>query len=275
LTTVTEDKSGADEVPNNPAGRVLIFLRAFEQAANRDPGKAAILTVSEMLGEERESAPMYLLLTRLRMEAESVEGLMAPYASVPGYKTIFKHYGQILDATKRLQVPFRQNAHEIFTSVNDAGWAALEYADDVLTRSSTEKRLPAALRDHYLDDLRTLIDEVVADDTLSPQDRQRVVGLLRQVEDALVHIRLFGADRVEDAVAAAAAVIHSNPSLRSRIANKKWAKKLGVLVVGLLFTLAEDAGRAAIEQAFGTEDKPQFVAQQDRQGQPTEQPTSR
>jgi hypothetical protein len=245
------------------------------------PNRASVQVIQEILGDMPESARMYEHMAQLRMEAESVPELMEPYANYPGYRSYYKNYYQVLDATSRLCAPAGERAQDIFASVDGAGWIALEFADEVLRTVSTEKKLSMAQQRRYLDDLRGLIDDVLSDETMSPQDKQRVVGLLRQVEDALVHIRLFGADRVEDAAIAAAAVIQSNPNLRTRIANKKWARKLGVLIVGLLFALAEDAGQAAIEQAFGTEDQPQIVAQQDqenghhRQDQPIDQPTPR
>jgi hypothetical protein len=125
-----------------------------------------------------------------------------------------------------------------------------------------------------------VIDDVLSDGTLSPQDKQRIVGLLRQVEDALVNIRLFGADRVEDAAAAVVGVVQTNPSLRERMAKSKSFQRFVGAIGGLLIALAQDAGHLAIERAFGAEDKPQIVAvNQDQDGhradQPTDQPTPR
>jgi hypothetical protein len=173
-------------------------------------------------------------------------------------------------------------AHEIESLINTvtrAGMNSLRYAADVLRRSSTEKRLPAAQRRQYIDDLRALIDDVLTDDSLLPQERQRIVGLLRQVDDALVNIQLFGADQVEDAVASVVGVLHANPKLRDRIAKSKWAQRFIGAMGGLLLALAQDAGRLAIERAFEVDDEPQIVAQQDQNGQhadqPTDQPTPR
>lgn len=172
-----------------------------------------MLVIQEILGDMPESARMYLHMTRLRIEAESVPELMEPYATYPGYRSYSKNYHQVLDATRRLCAPAGQRAQEIFTSMDGSGWTALEFASDVLSQASTEKRLSISQQRQYVDDLRGLIDDVLSDDTLSPQDKQRVVGLLRQVEEALVDIRLFGADRVEDAVASVVGVVQTNPRL--------------------------------------------------------------
>jgi hypothetical protein len=272
LTTVTEEQSGADEVPNNPAGRVLSFLREFQGHVDLDPTRPVVLVIEDMLGDPRESARMYHHMVRLRIQADSVPKLMEPYATYPGYRTYFKNYGQVLEATYRLCAPAGQRAQDIFASLDGSGWSALEFADDVLGQASTEKTLSIAQQGQYLDDLRGLIDDVLSDDTLSPQDKQRVIGLLRQVEEALVDIRLFGADRVEDAAATIVGIVRTNPTLRHRLANSKSFQRFVGVIGGLLLAFAKDAGHLAIERAFEAEDKPQIVAtQQDQSGQRTDQ----
>jgi hypothetical protein len=113
-----------------------------------------VLVIQELLGDQPENAGMYSHMTRLRLQAESVPELMEPYADYPGYRSYSKNYGQILDATKRLCAPAGFQAHDIFTSVDGAGWTALEFADDVLGGASTEKRLSPAQQGQHLDDLR-------------------------------------------------------------------------------------------------------------------------
>jgi hypothetical protein len=82
LTTVTEDQSGADDLPNNPAGRVLRFLRDFEAQTVLAPKGASVLVIQELLGDQPESAGMYSHMTRLRLQAESVPELMQRSSSV-------------------------------------------------------------------------------------------------------------------------------------------------------------------------------------------------
>jgi hypothetical protein len=283
LATVTEEQSGADAVPNNPAGRVLRFLRAYEELTSElsthGRGPYAKKIIEKLTGGSEKSARRYMRMAHLRMEAEAVQALMKPYDRDSEYRMFLLCYGQILDATGRLVAPGDRHSQSILSDVSDAGWAALEYADNVLQKTSTEKRLSADQHQRYLDDLRGLIEDVLNDDTLSPQDRHRIVGLLRQVEDALVDIRLFGADRVQDAAAAAAGVLASDRDLWDRIAKKKWVKRFGRVIGGLLFALGAMEGLPAIEQMFSP-DKPEIViVQQDQNGQhadqPTDQPTPR
>lgn len=119
IAVVTTDDDSA--APNNPAGRVLRFLREFQATMRQVASDNAMLVLMKMLDEEQESARIYLSTTRLRIQAESVPDLMSAYANDFGYG-IFKHYKpQILDATMRLQSPAGQRAQDIFASVNDAG----------------------------------------------------------------------------------------------------------------------------------------------------------
>jgi hypothetical protein len=271
-------ESDLDDIANNPAGRVLRFLRAFERLATEmktsttTVGGAADV-VEKLTGESQEKARMYTQLTRLWMQAESVPDLLKPYAGDSEYRMFSGFYGQILDAISYLAEPSQHTTSEILGEVEDVAWAALEYADSVLSKTSTEKRLSADQQQQYLDDLRGLIDDVLNDDTISPQDRQRVVGLLRQVEEALVDIRFFGADRVQDAAAAAAGVLHADRDLWDRIAKKKWIKRLGTVIGALLFTLGSMEGLPAIEQMFTPERPPIVIVQQDQNGQHVDQPT--
>jgi hypothetical protein len=75
---VTTDEAPA--APNNPAGRVLAFMREFQATIQQVTSDNAMLVLMKILGEqEQESSRIYLLMTRLRMQAELVPDLMTPY----------------------------------------------------------------------------------------------------------------------------------------------------------------------------------------------------
>jgi hypothetical protein len=270
LTTVTEEQSGADEVPNNPAGRVLWFLERL-LAGSRSQQITAV--AAEIIGVPNDSPKLYLHLAKMRLQTLDVLAEMEQYhVGAPGFDAAFEAYDEILTASRMWQHPMSHTIESLNNSVSRAGMNSLRYANEVLKRSSKEKRLTDAQHRQYLDDIRGLIEDVFADDTLLPQEKQRIVGLLRQVEDALVNIRLYGADRVEDAVASVIGVVETNPSLRERLAKSKSFQRfvgaLGALVIGL----TQHAGQLAIERAFGIEDKPQIeVAQQDQNKQRIDQ----
>jgi hypothetical protein len=61
LSTVTEDQSGADELANNPAGQVLIFLRQFQHLAGTIGITGTISRPSRRRGEAHESSMLTVL----------------------------------------------------------------------------------------------------------------------------------------------------------------------------------------------------------------------
>jgi hypothetical protein len=84
---MTEKQSEAADVPNNPAGRVQWFL----QTCRSVPFGVAEKSIPEILNVEPGSADMYASLVQLRMQAESVPDLVAPYATELKFGSFFRH----------------------------------------------------------------------------------------------------------------------------------------------------------------------------------------
>jgi hypothetical protein len=241
-TPVTSDDEPA--AANNPAGRVLAFLREF-QATMPQVEDSAMLVLMKMLDEPEESARIYLATTQLRLQEDSVPDLMTPYAGQPGYAGYADHYPQIFDATKRLQAPAGQRAHEIFTSVDNGGWSALRYASDMLGHYAAESSLTTIQEADYLVQVQELLKTVAGDESLSPQDRSRLVDLLRKVEQALLDIKINGALPVQEAAAAAGAIVSMSPTLIEKVRQKPYARDLFTVLYAIVIALqAGDSGIA-------------------------------
>jgi hypothetical protein len=115
---MTEEQSWASEVPNNPAGRVLTFLRKYQALVGELDKTAPAMTALElMLTEKPESARMYLLVARLRTQAESVENLMESYSRYPA---MGRTPGTTTGSSTRSSVSRRQlgNALKTFSSAS-------------------------------------------------------------------------------------------------------------------------------------------------------------
>ena len=69
---------------------------------------------------------------------------MKAFSGTPGYRSYEKFYGQVHDVTMRLQVAHQYPLQEVFVSMTDAGWSALEFADDVLSSQRSEPTLSVA-----------------------------------------------------------------------------------------------------------------------------------
>jgi hypothetical protein len=250
---VTEEQSGADGVSNNPAGRVLRFLRNYQLVMGRNFTRSVMWVVADALDEEEASARTQLLLAQVRRQAESVPALMEPFS--PDVEFDGKDYSQIIEVTKRIQASPDETAYRVFDGVNEFGWRALESADHELKHDSVEMPITDELRRSYVDQLRALIDEIADDYTLSPNDRSRIVNLLRKVEQALLDIEINGVLPVQEAAAAAGAIVRL--SLWERVKSRPWARDLAATLVAIFMTLEGAANVLAIEQYFS--DEPQKV----------------
>jgi len=177
---------------------------------------------------------------------------MEQYAGMPGY---LDYYPQILDATKRLHMSHQYPATAIFESIDNGGWSALRFASDVLDYYAAEASLTKDEEADYLAQVRAVIDAVASDETLSPSDRSRIVDLLRNVEQALVDIKINGALPVQEAAAAAGVIVRL--SFWERVRSRPWARDFVVVVAALFAALEATANTLAIEQYFS--DQPQKV----------------
>lgn len=235
---------------NNPAGRVMVFLRDFQEvAAQLGRQNSAMAVMMRMLGEEQESTRIYLTTLQMRIQAESVPGLMQPYAGEVGYRAFVRNYPQVLDAAKRLEFPHQTNADGVFTTLDEPGWSALEYASEVLNRSAPEPVLTPNVEAEHLTRVRSIIDAVAFDEALSPTDRARIVDLLRKAERALIDIHLYGALPVQEAAAAAGAIVRAT-SIWERVKSRPWVRDLGAFVLGAALLVDGAANVLAIEQYF-------------------------
>jgi hypothetical protein len=231
-------------------------------------------------------------MAQLRTQAELVPALMAPYGADAGYRLFFMQYYQIIETMARLQAHISLEAKSELVRINDEGWAALNYADRMLSRVSGEIAIAEERRGTCLQQVRELIDQIIGDYTLSPSERSRIVDLLRKVEQALLDVKINGWLPVQDAVAAAGAIVRM--SLWERVKSRPWVRDFGAVMIGLFMGLEATANTLAIEQYFSAEPQKVIVidhqAQQDRKdrqsgedqhnGQehpahPTDQPTPR
>jgi hypothetical protein len=68
LFQVAKD-GGAPAAPNNPAGRVLAFLRDFEAVKNRAPQNSVMAGLVELMGGAQEAPEVYGAMAQLRATA--------------------------------------------------------------------------------------------------------------------------------------------------------------------------------------------------------------
>ena len=178
----------------------------------------------ELMGSAQEAPEVYRAMAQLRLQARTAQDQMKAFSATPGYRSCEKFYGQVHDVTMRLQVAHQYPAQDVFVSMTDAGWLALEFADDILSSQRSEPTLSVAKDGKHLAKIRSLIDAIASDDVLSTADRTRLVEPLRKVEQALLEVKINGFLPVQEAAAAAGAIVSMSPSMLDRIRNRPWLR---------------------------------------------------
>lgn len=231
---------------DNPAGRVLRFLRTIEAWATQRPNESAMLALMELLEAPQESARIYYAMARLRFQAEAVQTLMVPYEGSRGYASYLRHYDQIIAATKVLQIAHGYNAQQILAGVTDGGWISAEIASETLAEHIAESALSAEQEADYLEQIQAVAKAVAEDESLSPADRTRLIGLLRNVEQALLDIKINGFLPVQEAAAAAGAIVQL--TLSEKVQSRTWIKPFYTAVGGLTLILENTANTIAVTE---------------------------
>lgn len=202
----------------------------------------------QLMDLPQESAEIYGAMAELRKQARSAQAQMKAFDGIPGYRAYERFYDQVHDVTMRLQVAHQYSSKDVFVSMTDAGWTALEFADDVLSSQRPEPKLNSDERDDYLTRIQSLIKDVADDDTLSVGDRSRLVELLRKVEEAMLEVRINGFLPAQEAAAAVGAIISMNPSLLERIRERPWLRDTLTTLAGIVVALqGADSGIAVTD----------------------------
>lgn len=81
---------------------------------------------------------------------------------------------------------------------------------------------------------------------MSPADRTRLIGLLRNVEQALLDIKINGFLPVQEAAAAAGAIVQL--TLSEKVQSRAWIKPFYTAVGGLTLILENTANTIAVTE---------------------------
>jgi hypothetical protein len=198
---------------DNPAARVRWFLESLAQrqfaalpddtAPPPDINDDEFLAdaAAKLLGVARPPEPTDLLP---RLLAVAVQGRMATDAIgrlPPEAKAwiYLRHFDQVTAALQHLHEPYSVRVGTVLASIIETGWHALEMADDMLGEYYGEPAITQDDASRLLVRVRELIDEVSDATDLDDETQRRLIALLRDVEDALVDVRITGIHRVEEA----------------------------------------------------------------------------
>lgn len=111
------------------------------------------------------------------MHAESVPELMGPTQACQVTAAMSTTTADI-DATKCVHMPPSTGRRTSFKAVDNGGWSGLRYPSDMLSHCAAERSLTKGQEADHLAQVRTVVDAVASDETLSASDRSRIVDLL-------------------------------------------------------------------------------------------------
>jgi hypothetical protein len=187
-----------EEILTNPAGRLAAILRSV---ASRPASESARTAWALALGTDE--GDVLLLLSRcadvvglVHATREAIERL--PAAEEPAFH--LKHFDAIEQAVGKLAAVGGGMHVQHFTPlIRPEVIGSLDWTARVLRRLGLDERaLDTEKVPELVEQIRRIIDEVAADEGLPSDVRMLLVSRLREVESALLNIRITGYARVEE-----------------------------------------------------------------------------
>ena len=241
---------------NNPAGR----LRYWLERAHRQSGPA-LQAWGEVFGLDSESprgrveiigrgAELMELAGQTRDEMDELpkefhaDALMADFDEVED--TLAKFVGL-----------HQMQMHQFFAPLNGTGWRSLEHAARYLGTQRPETWINDDKRENLLDHVRRVVDVVLGSAELDEKVREFIIARLREVEQAIIDLKLRGTGDVERATDSLFAGILR----RTGQGFDFFQTETGTKIAGLIFAIATVLGMGADYLAI-TDDSGQPVIEQ-------------
>jgi hypothetical protein len=185
---------------NNPAGRLLYWLEHARKQPQQESALAGWCRVwdldqSTQIGKAeaaRRGTEMILLGVETRRMAGESTNPIAPVAMEP--------FPKVERTLEYFTILPRCRLDEMLNLMGEDGWHSLKTLDAMFSHDSPEPTLTDEDQESLLDQTRTLVDQVLADDMLGARDKKFIVARLRDVEKALIDAQLTGGAEVERAM---------------------------------------------------------------------------
>ncbi|MGW5579610.1 hypothetical protein [Micromonospora chokoriensis] len=192
---------------DNPAGRLAFFIRSLPQR-NQDRSIGETLGLDPNLSQPFAAALRMLEVQKLMHAArESVEKL--PESEDPDF--LLLHFNDIEKfinglTEMALSTASRINPTDMFNSLfavrrpGTEAMFALEACSRALHRCSPEPALEQEQLTALVEDVREIVDAVIASPSLTAEAKEFLVLRLREIESALLHSKIAGTAELEASV---------------------------------------------------------------------------
>lgn len=232
---------------NNPAGRLVYWL---EKGQQREMNQSAMGEWCKVWGLDagrvvdrvecmRRGAMLMQLAQDVRHEAEQLPDGYHP-------EVMLTHFGEIESALDQFTVLPSNAMQAMFGQIQGTGWQCLRMLDAMLSTHRPERiAAESEVKDH-IDQVRELIADILADEGLDPGLKRYIIARLRDVEKALIDALITGSGGLELAANSLFGAAQRERDLWDRIAETKWAPRIGATWMAIVTTLGAVGGVPAL-----------------------------
>ncbi|MGY0535943.1 hypothetical protein ACW14X_00395 [Nocardioides sp. YJ-D4] len=232
---------------NNPAGRLLYWLELGDQRPKGESAMGQWCVVfgldASKVGDRAECARRGTMLAALgqaaRREAEQLPEMFQP-------AVMLTHFNEVESALDQFTILPSTTMQQMFAQMQGTGWQSLRMLDAILSTQRPEHVIDEGTKESLIEQVRSLIDEVTDDSDLALDLKQFILRRLEEVERALRETLLTGTYPVEQATDALIGAMRRRPDMWDRIAQTKWAPRLGKIAGALCLALGSAGGLPAL-----------------------------
>lgn len=244
---------------DNPAGRLRYWLERAQQSGA--DGAALVHAWADLLEMDRDTPETIAAILR---HAAALSGLCAEVRTEASRLPEYLHPDLLLVDFHQVEsaVALFLKAHQVtlgslLTTIQPTGHRGLELLDTYLHTHRPQPHLDADVREGILGQVQKLSNDIHLADDLDDEVKDFVQARLAEVERALLEATLTGTPAIERATDALIGAMHRRPDLWERIAETRWAQRLGKLAGALCLALSSAGGLPALLP--GDEPRPDVI----------------
>lgn len=188
----------------------------------------------------------YLRRSMAMIETGQQVRLRAERSGTSFARVALEHFHEVESALSCLMIP-RFKIVEQMGRMKATSWQSLRFLSSVFeAENGAEPDVDLASIDQHLSEVQDLIRSVLADDSLAGDLKTFLLDRLDEVHDALIDATVQGASAVRRARDSLYGSRHLDRDYWDRIAQTKWAPRVGKMWAALLMTLGAAGGLPAL-----------------------------
>lgn len=228
---------------DNPAGRLRYWIARFDAYPHRD--RPVSVAAAEFLGHDSSPASFAAQVAFMRLGislADTCQEVRRETALLPEYlhpEMLLSDFSQVEAYVLGITLARQTPVQHLNAPLDAAGLRGLEFLDRYLSANRPQTWIEDEARSLLTNQVRDLIDRIMADDELSGDTKQFVTARLADVETALRDARLDGTPAIERATDGLIGSVRREPIMWQRIVEGGLGGLLSNLVMALVLALGQ------------------------------------